>query len=483
MLKRLQGLAGDSLVYGLAGIFTRFVSVWLTPIYTRLLTQDDYGSLSLINVTIALVQATATLALDAAAIRWFYDATSDDERRKPFATWACAHLASASVGAALLVLFAVPVSRLLTKTDALAPLIRIAAMTLPLSVSTSVALTWMRVHRRAWPTVAVSTGTALLQIGMTFLLVVTFRGGLRGILIAQVVAAAIGTIVAVVLARSAMTPRLFDGRLLRVMLAYGAPLVPAGIAAWVVSSIDRFFVQRFVSTAEVGIFSIGMSIASLMTLVVWAFQQAWSPFALQIHREEDANATFASVFLAYTALGAFAVTGLALFAPLAIRLLATPAYDRASLVVGTLAMSFVLTGVSSVTTIGYIIARTSGPTAIAVGVSAVVTIALNAVLVPSFGIVGSAVATLVGQAVQPAILMRGARRAHHIPFPWLRGSAILGWAMVLVVAGETVLPLPLTFGGAALRTLLLGSVVVVAASLSGIRPAALRERLARARAS
>ena len=144
-------------------------------------------------------------------------------------------------------------------------------------------------------------------------------------------------------------------------------------------------------------------------------------------------------------------------------------------------MSYVLAGVSSVTAIGYVIARASRPTAVAVGISAAVTIALNAALVPFFGIVGSAIATLLGQAVQPAILMKGAKKAHYIPFPWIRGTAIIAWAMLLVGAGETIVPSALTISGAAIRLILLVTMIVVASLLAGLRPATVKTQFARLR--
>jgi len=474
LLKRLRQLAGDSMIYGLSSIIARFVSIWLTPIYTRLLTPDDYGTMSLVAVTLALIQSFSALALDQAAGRWFVDATDEAGRRRPFATWAWTNFATASCAAAVLGFGSEMVSQRISGGVTLAPWLRLVALTLPLSVASSVGMTWLRMQRRAWATVGFVTGTTLFQITLTFILVAGFKQGLFGLYMAQVVSGAVALVVALRMAGGAMLPRYFDAALLRVMLRYSTPLIPAAIAVWVVGSVDRFFVQRYVSTAAVGVFSIGVSIASFMTMAVWAFQQAWSPFALSIHQESDAHTTYATAFLGYCVGGAFAVAGLSLFAPIAIRIFATPSYDRASEVVGTMAMSYVLMGLGSVVTIGYSIARASRPTAIAVGVAAAVTIALNALLVPRYGMVGSAIATLVGQGTQPAILLARSRHVYYIEYPVGRGAAVLAWAMVLVVLGETVLPSSLSVSGIALRTLALLTVPAFALAIGVVRPAQLR---------
>lgn len=481
-LNRLRQLAGDSLVYGLSSIIARFVSLWLTPIYTRLLTQDDYGAMSLVNVTLALIQSFATLALDQAAMRWYVDAVDERGQRRPFATWAWAHFGTASLAAATLFFFGDTVSRWITGNATLAPWLRIVALTLPLSVANSVGITWLRMQRKAWTTVSYVTGTTLLQIALTFVFVAGMHMGLKGIYGSQLLAGIIAFAIILKLASDSMLPRDFDPAMLKAMLRFSAPLVPAALAFWVVGSVDRFFVQRYVSTAEVGIFSIGTSIASLMTLAVWAFQQAWGPFSLSIHQESDAHETYGNVFLGYCGGGALAVAGLALFAPLAIRIFATPVYDRASHVVGTMAMSYVLMGLGSIVTIGYTIAKASRPTAMAVGIAAAVTIGLNALLVPHFGMIGSAIATLVGQGTQPAILLARARHVYHIDYPIGRGVAILGWAMVLVVLGETVLPPALSVLGIAARVLALLTVPGCALLIGIVRPTHIRALRARLQA-
>jgi O-antigen/teichoic acid export membrane protein len=203
---------------------------------------------------------------------------------------------------------------------------------------------------------------------------------------------------------------------------------------------------------------------------VWAFQQAWTPFALSIHQEADAKSTYATVFLGYCVAGAAAVAALSLFSPVAIRIFATPAYDRASHVIGTMSMSYVLMGLGSVVTIGYTIAKASRPTAIAVAIAAMLTIALNALLVPRIGMIGSAVATLVGQGIQPVILLIRSRRVYHVAYPVGRGAAILGYSMLLVVLGETLLPPALSVSGFAIRVLALLTIPVVALSIGIVTP-------------
>ncbi len=49
MLKYLKRLVGDSLIYGLSGVISKMIGIFLVPVYTRLFLPDDYGLLLFID--------------------------------------------------------------------------------------------------------------------------------------------------------------------------------------------------------------------------------------------------------------------------------------------------------------------------------------------------------------------------------------------------------------------------------------------------
>ena len=77
MLKYLRQLASESLVYGLAGTVSRFITLFLVPLYTRALTPADYGVMSLIRNTTTLVAMIASSSLDAATQCFYWDSKEE----------------------------------------------------------------------------------------------------------------------------------------------------------------------------------------------------------------------------------------------------------------------------------------------------------------------------------------------------------------------------------------------------------------------
>jgi O-antigen/teichoic acid export membrane protein len=302
---------------------------------------------------------------------------------------------------------------------------QLAGVALPLTVLSKVAMSWLRMQRRPWATTFYSLGTSLVTIGSTLVFVVALRWGLKGIFVGQLISYAVATIAGGILLKSWISPTFVDLKRLREMLRFSLPLIPGGLAYWVVSFADRYFVEAYTNTSEVGLYSVGSAIAAVVALVTGAFQMAWGPFAFSIHTQPTARRTYADAFLVYLWLGVGLSTGASLFAPEALRVLTTSQYSGAASVVGMLALSYVMIGLTYVAATGPAIAKRTGPTGVAMAGAAILNIVLNFAFVPTYGKLGSAVATLISQTVTPAYLFYRSQQIYPIPYRFGTGAVIV----------------------------------------------------------
>jgi O-antigen/teichoic acid export membrane protein len=435
MLKHFRQLISESAVYGLGGTVTRFLSVFLIPIYTRIFSPEDYGIMSLVNSTMIIISIFVVLALDNSASRWYWDSEDVEHRKATISSWAWCQITLSTIFAVAIWLAADELGNQIVKRADAAAYFRLAALTLPLGVLGAVVTSWLRLRRKPWVTVTFMLVTNILTMLLTIFFVIYLRWGLSGIYWGQIVSLACGSIISLYLLRDWVNPRHFRWDRLREMLRFAFPLIPAALAFWIVNFSDRYFVQIYTSTQEVGLYQVGSSLAAFVALVTSAFQQAWGPFAMSIHKQEDARQVYASVFLAYLWLTSLICTALTLFAPQAIRLLATQRYMGATTVVSFLSFSYAMIGLSYIAAIGPAIARTSAPTGIAVTIAAALNILFNFLLVPRMGKTGSAMATLLSQSVGPIILFYFAQRLYPIPYRFIAGGALLAFSALLIWLG------------------------------------------------
>jgi len=171
--------------------------------------------------------------------------------------------------------------------------------------------------------------------------------------------------------------------------------------------------------------------------------------------------------------------------------MAAPAFQRAAIVVPVIALAYLCEGLCYVGTIGIALQRRPIVRSAAVGVAALVNLALNVLLIPPYGMLGAAWATLIAFMLQTVILVTVALGYYPIPYQWGRFAQLLGSAGALYCIGMLVTPasLPLAIATKVLVVLSFPAVLWLVgffeqAELEHVRRlrVGLRKRLATSRA-
>lgn len=434
---KIRVLLKDSVIYGLGGVLSRFISFFLLPVYTRVFAPSDYGIMELISTLVSIVSVSLILGTDSALAFHFYKTPSDTDRRETISSLLFFETLVGGVIAAISFLFAPWIGRTLLQVGNLEWIIRIAALSIVQGMILSLVQLILRVERRSVHYSALVIASLLLNIALTLATVVGLRMGLAGVYISKLVSDSLAVLLGLYLIRRWLAPK-FSGERVRSLLRYGIPLVPATIAIWVISYVDRYFLQYYASMTDLGLYSVANRIASAMSLLVSAFQLGWGPFAFSIQHDPTARATYAKVLDLFLAVTCLAATGLSVFTPGLLRILTPGSYQAAWIAVPWLAFSFVLSGTSYVVSIGVNLSEKTKYISWTTTVSAVVNVALNFVLIPRWGLMGAAAATLAAQFVGAALLYVASQRFYPIPYQLFRAAGLLLASGVVTAAGLAV---------------------------------------------
>ena len=434
MLKQLKQLGSDSLIYGLSGVVTRMISIFLIPIYTRLFVPEDYGIINLINTTFFLLGLLVVCALDNSASRWFYDSKDEADHKQTFGTWIWFQFILSIAVAIIVILLSPYLVNTFFKEDGKPIYFILPAITLITNILPAVINNWYRVHRRPLATVLFSLFQSIITIGLSVLFVIVFRWHITGVFAALAISSAIFSLVALLQMHGWFSTKYFSKQRLTVMLKYAVPFIPAAIAYWLLNSTDSYFIAFFKDKAEVGLFGIGAGLASGIALFTVAFQQAWGPFAFSIMNDENAKQVYANVFLLYGYVTGFLAALLMLFAPEILMILTAPAYHDAAWVAGILSYNLVLIGFTYIASIGISIAKITAPYGIAMLFATILTIILDIILIPKFGKEGSAIATVAAQLIVPAYLFYKGHQVYPIKYKYVEVLLAIVSMALLVVA-------------------------------------------------
>jgi len=431
----LRRLGKHSAIYGFGGLVQRILAVLLLPVYTRYLSPSDYGIVeTLIALTTVLV-ITLRLGITNAFFRFYFDRPDPGHRRLVLRTSFWFTMGMATLGLVVGAAFSREISTVLFGSADEAEVVAAAFVGLWAQMNYEQLTSLFRVEERSVAYVTASLTNIALTIGATLMLVVALDAGPLGVVVGNFT----GTLLvyaALVGYRREQLGLQFDRGLFREMNRFGMPLVPSALLLWVTNFSDRFFLVKLADTQEVGLYSVGVRIASAMALLLTAFRTAWPAFAYSIEDDREAKRTYAFVLTYLVFVTTWVATGLALLSPWLVDWIAAPAFAESSRVVGPLAFAVVIFAGYVVMVIGVGRARRTQFNWVVTGAAAIVNVALNLILIPRYGMMGAAAATIAAYATMFAGMTWWAQRIYPVPYQWRRVATAVAAGLALVAVGK-----------------------------------------------
>jgi O-antigen/teichoic acid export membrane protein len=448
MLGYLRRLATTGVAYTASSVLSKLIAVALLPLYTRYLTPSDYGAAEVMITAVIAASIVVRLGVIEALMRFYF---IGGERPNEVVRTGFAALFWATTLAAVAALpFAGPISEaLLGESDA--ELARIAIGGLWIFTLYEYLVSLFRLDERARAYFFFTMANVVVAIPLTVFLVVIEDEGASGLLLGTY-GAAIPFVAWVAIEQRRRLSLIPRPLLLRRMLRFGFPTMPAELSLYSLSFIDRIVIARLAGLAEAGLYALAVKFSQAVTVLVRGFQLAWPPLAYSVTDDDEARRAYALIVTWFTALCTFVVVGMWLLSRWIVRIFAAPEFFGSYEAIGLISTGVTLYALYLVLVV--ILGRT-GRTEFnfpATLVATAANIGLNLALVPPLGIKGAGIA-LVASYVVVLVLMYGfTQRLFAVPYEWRRLALVVGVAVALVAAGELLLPTE-GFAGLALRTL------------------------------
>ena len=450
-MKKLQELLSDTLIYGISSVLARFIGYLLVPLHTNAFATSQYGVVSLVYAGIAFLNVVFTFGMESAYLRYAKDR---DEAKNIFKTLQLGLGALSSLLVLLLFLLA----------PALMP-------TMNLEATGNEALYWMmlgilwfdtmavvpfaelRLVRRQWLFAALKTGNILINLGLQVYLILFLDWGIEAVFFANMLASVVTAIV-IWIATADMFSGQWDTPVLRKALTFGLPFIPAGLGYVVNEMLDRFFLGNYMSQTTVtqlygagtspddivGIYSACYKLSVFMLLLVQMFRMAWQPFFLRHSDDPEAPAMYRDVFRYYNVVAGVCFLVVALFArqivqikiPLMDAYLVGEEYWSGLSIVPILLGAYWFQGWYMNFSAGIFIEEKTRVLPVITLIGAGVTIAANLLLIPQFGMMGSAAATLASYGLMAMLLYYKSVQVYPVNYQIGRSFLMMGIAAACV---------------------------------------------------
>lgn len=427
----LRALVKDSAIYAVGTVASRLVGFIMIPVYTRVLTPADYGVIETIIRLVDVIGLFLALGLAEALLRYYYLAKDEEESRRLIGSTLSLNLVAVVTGSVLTLPLSPALTYLAFGHDRYAPYVAVSLISMLVGNLMELPLTIWRAEAEAWRFTSVSLSKLFSHLVLNIVFVVVLRWGVWGVVLSGLINA-----VAWSAGLGWMVRRRYgicwDKTWLRRVLAYGVPLVPASLSQFVLHYSDRFFLTRYATEAELGLYSLAYRFGMLVSVFFGILSRAWWPWVFRAAEEEESTKHLRRGGALILLSGAAFCSAVILLASPAIRMVASPNFWEASQYVSPIAIAYWFFISSSSLRVGALIANRTSAFAVANVASAVVCLVLNAWLISRYSVWGAAYATAISFAVFSLLVWYVAHRAY--PLPHDCRSIVLSLVAVLVAS-------------------------------------------------
>ena len=408
----LSRLAAHFSRYSLASLLVTLASIVSFPFLTRIFPVADYGMMSLIGVLVTATAAVGKLGLQQAALRFYSEVRAGQSPWSLPQYEATVYMGLAGFGTATALLWmgglSVLPDSLFSSPENHHLLYLVAPLALLQCLSSSV-VNQLRARELSGVLSLYSVVQRYMGLALMLLALLYVSTTLWGFYGAQIVSE---TLCLVVLAgwffrREPWSPRDFSMPLLQVLLRYSLPLVAMELSSVMLSLGDRVLIQRMLGSAWLGVYSAPYNLCDYIgAVLVTAFTGAVTPMVLRLWADEGEAVTqhfLQRVFHLYLLFAIPMVAGVSAVAEPLLLLVASEKYRAGAAIIPWVIGGVALQGLFPVASAGLQIQKRSGRILLAILSAAGLNVLLNLLLIPSLGIEGAAIATLLAYGLMTAL--------------------------------------------------------------------------------
>ena len=399
IFEKLKQLTKDTAIYGISTMVGRFLSFLLVPFYTNIFHPAEYGIIANIYIFIGIFNIVYVYGMDAAYLKFAALPTVGDKKDN-FSTPYLSVFLSGIFLSFIMILIREPVFNLLEVPINYYHLMYYSAGILFLDSIAVIPFIQLRLQRKAKKFAAFKLINIGVNIVLNLVLILKYKMGIEAVLISNVIASLSSLLL--------LVPEIFKNlrlkfniQLLKKLMKFGLPYLPAGLSSMLIQGIDRPILGKLTNMDTVGIYNACYKLGIFMMLFVNMFQYAWQPFFLQNSEEKKVKELFSKVLTYFTLAASLILIILSLFIDNIVaipvlhgRTLIDSSYWGGLPIVPVILFGYLFNGWYVIFTAGIYIEEKSMYIPLITGIGATVNIVVNFLLIPVWGIMGAALATL-----------------------------------------------------------------------------------------
>ena len=405
--------------YSLPSLVSKSISLVLVPLYVATLSVVEFGQLEMLSIFGLFLQYLFHMGWSSAYMRLYQEEDIDTN------SLTRTLLGSRIIIQTLLIFCSFLIglnflSDLIVNDEELSLLILWIILTYIVREFLLFFETKYRVLDNAYSFCFLNISHSLLQFIFIYYLMIINNMGITGFFLGLLVSCSIVLTIIFLIDYKWLLVGKFKSSIFKRCLKYGLPLMPAALAMFFMTSGDRymlkFLMPENLGLKEVGIYALAFKFVQILMVFSAPFSIWWAPYVYRNYKKDGILKVFKSVYTTYILL-IFLVS-------IFICIILEPvvgkffkSYSDILPIVPLLISGFLIYNICDYFCIGIDIAERTEIRMYS-GLAALFTnIVLNLILIPIFGGIGAAAATLISYFLYGIILMLKSQKFYYVPYP------------------------------------------------------------------
>lgn len=388
-----KDLAKNTAIVSIGKICTQLITFFLLPVYTAVLSNEEYGVVDLLNTLTSLLLPIVTLQIEQGIFRYLIDCRENNEKQIKLITTIIRFMIIQSIACIVIFLCISPFIHNEYKYFLMANLLMGIFSSLLLQICRGLG------DNATYAIGSFITGAFTVVLNVIF--IVAFRWGAYGMLGATAISNFICAVY-IFLKRKIykyIKPKQFDKKILKEIIKYSVPLIPNMISWWIVSASDRTIISAVIGIAQNGIYSAANKFSGVFTTLYSVFNLTWTESASININSEDRDEFFSKIldfvirFFGCLCLGTIAVM------PFVFNILINEKFAEAYYQIPILILGSVFNILVSFVGSIYVAKKLTKEIAKTSIISAVINIFVNIALIKSIGLYAASISTVIAYAL------------------------------------------------------------------------------------
>lgn len=287
---RGERLIKNTIIVALGQICTKFVSFFLLPLYTSLLTTEEYGVVDLLNTCIALLLPLVFFQIDQSLFRYLIDCRDNEKEEKKYIS----STAIFFVLQTILYLVVFSILSIFVKNEYKYFL----AINVILAEISNILL---QITRGLGDNSTYSKGSLISgvsTVAFNVILIAGFKMGAYGMLTATMLGNAFCILYIFIKKKIAkyISIKFVNKDSFKELLKYSIPLIPNQLSWWIITTSDRLIISGILGLGMNGIYSAANKFSGIIVTFYNVFDLTWTESASENFKDSDIAEFFSSMF-------------------------------------------------------------------------------------------------------------------------------------------------------------------------------------------